>query len=139
MHCLVNVWRSSVSLVSFGRALIVDAPTKLEDLHPKEALAVGRLIWLYSAGRPSEVAEGRRVEYGTEVRWSQRMKALEHYNTGMKFAPNSQSRKIKLLPRSSSRLGTEFSKDNSQSLKEFPSALNLLHASFVQLDHTTSQ
>ena len=79
------------------------------------------------------------MEYGTEVRWSQRMKALEHYNTGMKFAPNSQSRKIKFLPRSSSRLGTEFSKDNTQSLKEFPSTLNLLHASFVQLDHTTSQ
>ena len=65
------------------------------------------------------------------------MKALEHYNMGMKFEPNSQSRKTKLLPRSSSRLEMEFSKDNSQSLKEFPSAL--LHASFVQLDHTTSQ
>ena len=45
MHCLMNIWRSSVSLVSFGRALQVDAPTKLKHLHPKEVLAVGRLIW----------------------------------------------------------------------------------------------
>ena len=45
MHCLVNVWRSSISLVSFGRALQVEAPTKLKHLHSKEVLAVGRLIW----------------------------------------------------------------------------------------------
>ena len=53
------------------------------------------------------------MEYGTEVRRSQRMKALEHYNMGMKFAPNSQSRKTKLLPRSSSRIETGFSKDKT--------------------------
>ena len=53
------------------------------------------------------------MELGTEVRWSQRMKALEHYNTGMKFTPNRQSSKTKLLPKSSSRIETltEFSKD----------------------------
>ena len=39
------------------------------------------------------------------------MKALEHYNTGMTFAPNRQSSKIKLRPRSSSRIETGFSKD----------------------------
>ena len=33
------------------------------------------------------------MEYGTEVRWSQRMKALEHYNTGMKFLSYSHSSK----------------------------------------------
>ena len=32
------------------------------------------------------------------------MKALEHHNTGMKFVPNRQSSKTKLLPRSSSRI-----------------------------------
>ena len=53
------------------------------------------------------------MDYGTEVRWSQRMKALEHYNTGMKFVPNGQSSKTKLLLRSSSRIEIEFSKDKT--------------------------
>ena len=61
MHCLVKVWRSSVSLVSFGRALIVDAPTKLEHLHPKEVLAVGRLIWL---------VQEDRVKWQDEEEWN---------------------------------------------------------------------
>ena len=39
------------------------------------------------------------------------MKALEHYNTGMNFASNRHSSKIKLLPRSSSRIEIGFSKD----------------------------
>ena len=38
------------------------------------------------------------------------MKTLEHYNTGMNFAPNRQSNKTKLLPRSSSEIETGFSK-----------------------------
>ena len=45
MHPLMNIWRSFVSLVSFGKTLQVDAPTKLKHLHLREVLAVGTFIW----------------------------------------------------------------------------------------------
>ena len=65
------------------------------------------------------------------------MKALEHCNTGMKFALNGQSGKIKLLPRSSSRVEMGFSKDKTTA--KLRRVSKHFASSFVQLDHTTSQ
>ena len=41
------------------------------------------------------------------------MKALEHYNTGMEFAPSRQSSKTKFFSRGSGRIEMRFSKDKT--------------------------
>ena len=69
------------------------------------------------------------------------MKALEHYNPGMKFAPNRQSSKTNytLFKRQWQNRNEVFEgQDNNQSLKELPSAW--LHRSCNQTtQHDSSQ